>query len=151
VHADVGGGYLENEARLSDVALNWLLAEASLIPGGLKHDGSILRLSLNPAGPQHNEQAGGFLKVGARDLLVDPESGESKSPMHQSVYRRFEAGSVPLYDRMAAYRPNNMRFTSTSSTISMEARRRLPNASPTTLNRGGQMPATSGGSDLTQH
>jgi len=31
VHADVGGGYLENEARLSDVALNWLLAGASLI------------------------------------------------------------------------------------------------------------------------
>lgn len=52
------GGYLENEARLSDVALNWLLAGASLIPGGLKHDGSVLRLSPNPAGPQHNELAG---------------------------------------------------------------------------------------------
>ncbi|MBW5437315.1 DUF2235 domain-containing protein [Bradyrhizobium canariense] len=52
VHADVGGGYLENEARLSDVALNWLLAGASLIPGGLKRDGSMLRLSPNPAGAQ---------------------------------------------------------------------------------------------------
>jgi hypothetical protein len=29
--------------------------------------------------------------------------------MHKSVYRRFEAGSVLLYDRMAAYRPDNMR------------------------------------------
>ncbi|QQO16702.1 DUF2235 domain-containing protein [Bradyrhizobium diazoefficiens] len=109
VHADVGGGYLENEARLSDVALNWLLAGASLIPGGLKHDGSVLRLSPNPAGPQHNEQAGGFLKAGVRDLPIDPESREAKSPMHKSVYRRFEAGSVLLYDRMAAYRPDNMR------------------------------------------
>lgn len=44
-----------------------------------------------------------------RDLPVNSESGESKSPMHRSVYRRFEAGSVLLYDRMAAYRPNNMR------------------------------------------
>ncbi|WP_420896279.1 phospholipase effector Tle1 domain-containing protein [Bradyrhizobium yuanmingense] len=37
--------------------LNWLLAGASLIPGGLKHDGSVLRLSPDPAGLQHNEQA----------------------------------------------------------------------------------------------
>ncbi len=109
MHADVGGGYLENEARLSDVALNWLLAGASLIPDGLKHDGSVLRLSPNPAGPQHNEQAGGFLKAGVRDLPIDPETEESRSPMHKSVYRRFEAASVLLYDRMAAYRPDNMR------------------------------------------
>ncbi|MGW1425745.1 DUF2235 domain-containing protein [Bradyrhizobium manausense] len=109
VHADVGGGYLENEARLSDVALNWMLAGSSLIPDGLKHDGSVLRLSPDPAGPQHNEQAGGFLKAGVRPIPVDPETGISKSPMHKSVYRRFEAASVLLYDRMAAYRPNNMR------------------------------------------
>ncbi|WP_141340074.1 hypothetical protein [Bradyrhizobium sp. USDA 3458] len=29
--------------------------------------------------------------------------------MHKSVYRRFETGSALLYDRMAAYRPDNMR------------------------------------------
>ena len=29
--------------------------------------------------------------------------------MHKSVHRRFEAASVLLYDRMAAYRPDNMR------------------------------------------
>ncbi|WP_375305223.1 hypothetical protein WI560_24390 [Bradyrhizobium sp. A11] len=29
--------------------------------------------------------------------------------MHKSVYRRFEAASVLLYDRMATYRPDNMR------------------------------------------
>jgi hypothetical protein len=44
-----------------------------------------------------------------RDLPIDPESEESKSPMHKSVYRRFEAESVLLYDRMAAYRLDNMR------------------------------------------
>lgn len=44
-----------------------------------------------------------------RDLPIDPESGESKSPMHKSVYRRFEAGSILLYDRIAAYRPDYMR------------------------------------------
>jgi hypothetical protein len=44
-----------------------------------------------------------------RDLPIDPESGASKSPMHKSVYRRFEAKSVLLHDRLAAYRPDNMR------------------------------------------
>ncbi|MGX1320756.1 hypothetical protein AB7M17_004209 [Bradyrhizobium sp. USDA 377] len=109
VHADVGGGYLENEARLSDVALNWMVAGASLIPDGLKHDGSVLRLSPNPAGQQHNEQAGSFLRAGVRKIPVDEKTGVSVSPMHKSVYRRFEAGPVLLYDRMAAYRPDNMR------------------------------------------
>lgn len=109
VHADVGGGYLENEARLSDVALNWMVAGASLIPDGLKHDGGVLRLFPNPAGQQHNEQAGGFLKAGLRQLPVDPNTGASSSPIHKSVYRRFEVGPVLLFDRMAAYLPDNMR------------------------------------------
>ncbi len=109
VHADIGGGYLENEARLSDVALGWMVAGASLIPNGLKHDGSVLRLSPDPRGPQHNEQADGFLKAGLRRLPVDAETGVSTSPMHRSVYQRFEAGPVLLYDRMEDYRPENMR------------------------------------------
>ncbi|WP_375783544.1 DUF2235 domain-containing protein [Bradyrhizobium sp. Pha-3] len=109
VHADVGGGYLENEARLSDVALNWMIAGASIIPGGLQHDGSVLRLSPDPAGPQHDQQAGSFLKLGVRDLPIDSETEHSESPMHKSVYRRFEAPSVLLYDRVVAYRPDNMR------------------------------------------
>ena len=36
VHADVGGGYEENESRLSDNALAWMLAAASIIPNGLE-------------------------------------------------------------------------------------------------------------------
>jgi hypothetical protein len=108
VHADVGGGYLENEARLSDIALGWMLAGASVIPDGLKHDGSVLRLSPYPCGPQHNEQAMSFLKPGVRDLPIGPNNEESRAPMHKSVYRRFEAASVLLYDRLGAYRPGNM-------------------------------------------
>jgi Uncharacterized alpha/beta hydrolase domain (DUF2235) len=109
VHADIGGGYLENDARLSDVALNWMVAGASIIPDGLKHDGSVLRLSPDPAGAQHNEQAGSFLKAGIRDLPLNKATGLSEAPMHKSVYRRFEAGPVLLYDRKGDYRPSNMR------------------------------------------
>lgn len=86
-----------------------MVAGASLVPDGLKHQGSVLRLSPDPAGPQHNEQAGSILTAGVRHLPVDPETGESASPMHKSVYKRFETDHVLLYDRMAPYRPDNMR------------------------------------------
>jgi uncharacterized protein (DUF2235 family) len=59
VHADVGGGYNDNESRLSDIALKWMLAAASLVPNGIKHDESVLRLHPDPAGVQHDEQRGG--------------------------------------------------------------------------------------------
>ncbi|WP_271608654.1 DUF2235 domain-containing protein [Bradyrhizobium sp. CCBAU 21359] len=78
VHADIGGGDLENEAGW-DVALNWTVAGASLIPDRLKHDQSFLQLSPDPAGPQHKEQAGGLLKAGMRCLPVDPNAVESTS------------------------------------------------------------------------
>jgi hypothetical protein len=109
VHADVGGGYLENEARLSDSAVGWMVAAASLIPDGLKHDGDVLKLWPSHAGPQHDEQAGGLLKAGLRILPVDPATGESSSPMHKSVYQRFAAGPVVIFDRIEPYRPVNLR------------------------------------------
>jgi hypothetical protein len=108
VHADIGGGYLENEARLSDIALGWMVAGASIIPDGLKHDGSVLRLWPDPAGPQHDEQAGSFLDGGLRDLPVDQVTRESGSPMHRSVYLRFQGDPVLVFDRMQSYRPTNL-------------------------------------------
>jgi hypothetical protein len=102
VHADIGGGYEENESRLSDNALTWMLAAASIIPNGLKHDETVLRLHPDPAGPQHNEQKNSWLAFGLRKL---PGNG---AIMHKSVYRRFAAGPVILFDVTDEYRPANM-------------------------------------------
>ena len=38
-HSDVGGSYPEAESRLSDIALQWMVEQATAIPGGLKVDG----------------------------------------------------------------------------------------------------------------
>jgi len=67
VHADIGGGYEENDSRLSDNALAWMLAAASIAPNGLKHDETVLRLYPDPAGPQHNEQKNSWLAFGLRN------------------------------------------------------------------------------------
>jgi hypothetical protein len=108
VHADVGGGYIENEARLSDGAMNWMLAAASIIPNGLKHDGSVLGLWPNPSGPQHDEQAGSFFKKASRELPTDA-AGVARSPMHKSVYERFTNGPVLICNQLEFYRPTNLR------------------------------------------
>lgn len=107
VHADIGGGYIENEARLSDIAIGWMLAAASIIPEGLKHDSSVLKLWPDPRGPQHDQQAGGWLKKELR-LLPKNDKNESSATMHKSVYRRFEGGPVLVYDQTKPYCPDNL-------------------------------------------
>jgi hypothetical protein len=102
VHADVGGGYEENESRLSDDALAWMLAAGSIIPGGLKHDETVLRLHPDSAGPQHNEQKNSWLAFGLRKLPG------TRAIMHKSVYRRYATGPVVLFDATGPYRPVNM-------------------------------------------
>jgi hypothetical protein len=102
VHADVGGGYEENESRLSDDALGWMLAAASIIPNGLTHDETVLRLHPDPGGPQHNEQKGSLLAFGLRELP------STEAIIHKSVYRRYEADDVVLFDKSGEYRPVNM-------------------------------------------
>jgi hypothetical protein len=79
-----------------------VLAAASIIPDGLKHDESVLRLHPDASGPQHDEQKGSLLTYGLRKL-PGPEA-----IMHKSVYRRFAAGPVVLFDRINQYRPANM-------------------------------------------
>jgi uncharacterized protein (DUF2235 family) len=102
VHADIGGGYEENGSRLSDNALAWMLAAASIIPDGLKHDDTVLRLHPDPGGPQHNEQKYSWLAFGQRKLL------STEAVMHKSVYSRYQAGPVVLFDTIGDYRPSNM-------------------------------------------
>src|SRR5438046_1262940 len=52
-HADVGGSYPENESRLSDIALLWMLDKAK--DAGLKCDCSVLHLHQDASGLQHDE------------------------------------------------------------------------------------------------
>src|SRR5688572_13968011 len=84
-HSDIGGGYPENESRLSDIALDWMLNGARAV--GLQYNPSVLRLYPDPAGMQHDEMKSSTIShySGAkiRDLKLD-------APLHESVIRRFE-------------------------------------------------------------
>src|SRR6266542_1283724 len=101
-HSDIGGSYAENESRLSDISLGWMLEEAVKV--GLKYDASVLKLYPDPTGPQHDETRSSLLHW-ARKLREIP----NEAKLHPSVVERFKAAEVLHYDIMRPYRPENLR------------------------------------------
>ncbi|MBA3658185.1 MAG: DUF2235 domain-containing protein, partial [Gemmatimonadales bacterium] len=56
-HSDIGGSYPEDESRLSDIALSWMVEEVAKIPHPIEIDRTKLYLYPSPAGVQHCEVA----------------------------------------------------------------------------------------------
>ena len=102
-HADIGGGYADNEARLSDVALKWMLDAATSV--GLKHDPHYMRLYPDPTGPQHDERRKLLFRYGG----VERRKIAANAAVHPSVEERFKAAAVLHYDEMKPYRPKALR------------------------------------------
>ena len=70
-HSDIGGSYPENESRLSDITLSWMLEAAKSV--GLKHDPSLLQLYPDFAGMQHDEMKSGIFGYFGRKRRAPPE------------------------------------------------------------------------------
>ncbi|TNC12315.1 DUF2235 domain-containing protein [Methylobacterium terricola] len=125
VHSDVGGSYIENEARLSDIALAWMVDEATGLPEPLRVDRTMLNLWPSATGPQHDERkstvAGWpawtvwlLTRIWAREELGwKPwvRHVPRNAPLHSSVLDRFAAPApgVLHYDVMQPYRPEALR------------------------------------------
>jgi uncharacterized protein (DUF2235 family) len=106
-HADIGGGYLENESRLSDIALGWMVAAASDSLGerGLILDRAVLTMHPAADGVQHDETRSlAFRLAGKSDRAPVPEA-----TLHPTVVERFELPGVLQYDVMSLYRPEALR------------------------------------------
>ena len=103
VHSDVGGGYRESE--LSDLALDWMIREATSIPEPLIVDMTKLALKPSYQGLQHDERTGmGVIRrEGTRegyrpDVLAEPHVGN-----------RFKLGLARCVTGDAPYRPQALR------------------------------------------
>lgn len=114
VHSDIGGSYAENESRLSDIALEWMVRAAVNLPSeiapngsGLKVDERFLKLKPDSCGPQHDAREPGYFggrfkwKKALRKIDAD-------AILHPSVYERFAARAVPQFYEMKEYRPENL-------------------------------------------
>jgi len=103
-HSDVGGSYHENESRLSDISLKWMLEAAARV--GMKYDESVLKLFPDPTGPQHDEARSSILFRLTGKL---PREIPSDAPLHPSVLERVQATEVFDYDAFRPYRPDSLR------------------------------------------
>ena len=118
-HADIGGGYEENECRLSDATLRWMVTAATTIPHPIRLDTDVLVTHPMPDGRSHNEVKSGFGLITTltgytwteqhRDLPVDKKTTISKATMHKSVYERFDLPAAFVYDAWIPYRPITLR------------------------------------------
>jgi uncharacterized protein (DUF2235 family) len=102
-HSDIGGSYAENESRLSDIALGWMVDEAR--EAGLNVDDSVLRLYPSIDGVEHDECKSSIFRFArqiARSLKTD-------APLHPSVIERLKLSEVMNYSTTAPYRPTGLR------------------------------------------
>ncbi|MBM3530711.1 MAG: DUF2235 domain-containing protein [Alphaproteobacteria bacterium] len=102
VHSDIGGGYAER--GLSDLALEWMVDEATSIPDPIAVDRNMLALACNCAAMQHDERTGlgkAWVK-GTREI-------RNNAVLHQDHVRdRFRAAFVPTVHGNAPYRPPSL-------------------------------------------
>jgi uncharacterized protein (DUF2235 family) len=115
-HSDIGGSYPENEARLSDIALGWMVHAAKNLPDGrtpdgfgIKTDDRYLKLNPDPLGPQHDAREPGYLG-GQFKWSEGQRRVEDEAILHSSVLARFAAtdGVQHFYERID-YRPSNLK------------------------------------------
>jgi uncharacterized protein (DUF2235 family) len=105
-HADIGGGYSENESRLSDITLRWMLDQAQALPNGLLVDSSVLKIYPSHKGMQHDETRTGIFSHAAklnRTIIAN-------ATLHSSVEDRFKESQVLQYDLMLPYRPEGLKM-----------------------------------------
>lgn len=106
-HSDIGGGYPENESRLSDTALAWMVDATRRVPAEarIQIDPSLMQLYPSADGMQHDETKSSIFRfVGMKDR--DPPKNAT---LHDSVRARFKFDAVLQYDAMAPYRPECLR------------------------------------------
>jgi hypothetical protein len=112
-HSDIGGSLAENESRLSDISLSWMVEAAESVRGGIRIDRSVLNLFPSADGMQHDERQVGFPIV-TKWLRLTWQDGRRRiddpnATLHDSVYERFASPGVIEYDSVKAYRPEGLR------------------------------------------
>jgi hypothetical protein len=107
-HSDIGGSYPEDESRLSDIALKWMIDEVSSLKHPLLLEHGRLNLFSSAGGMQHDEIKRAREATFAVAWKEQVRGIDSDAPLHPSVGERFELPVVPHYGLLAPYRPSNL-------------------------------------------
>lgn len=107
-HSDVGGSYLEEESRLSDIALQWMLVELRICVPEIEMQPTVLRANPDSMGLQHDEV---YMFEWGRLRLRWPRKPrlvESQFRLHSTVIKRLSAKYVPHLEETKPYRPDQL-------------------------------------------
>jgi len=111
-HSDIGGSYPEDESRLSDVALSWMVDELESLPHPPKIDRTKLSLWPDALGMQHSEVEAvrdaypwWVPRVCRFTWSEKPRTPPPGALYHSSVLQRFEADAVVNCNSVGPYRP----------------------------------------------
>lgn len=115
-HSDIGGSYPEDEARLSDISLKWMVDQAASLPYPLLVDPSRLNLFPDGAGMQHSEIESmresyppWWPRSWRWTWAQAPREVNVEAPLHPTVFDRFaRAGGVLHFGLQTPYRPTNL-------------------------------------------
>jgi uncharacterized protein (DUF2235 family) len=115
-HSDIGGSYSENESRLSDIALGWMVHQAK--KAGLIVNDDYMRLFGRHNGAQHDECRVGITMLGMNfKWREQPRKMVKDATLHPTVKLRFAEKNVLIYDEEKSYRPallaNHVEFLKT--------------------------------------
>jgi uncharacterized protein (DUF2235 family) len=106
-HADIGGSYPENESRLSDITLRWMvdfITKKIPEPNRVIVDESLLKLYPSSDGMMHDECMVG---VGGTSLKWSKAIRDvsDTAQLHETVYERLAMKSVRNFTSFGPYRP----------------------------------------------
>lgn len=116
-HSDVGGSYPEEESRLSDIALDWMMSELKAAVPTIKVRKELLRTSCDAGGLQHDEikrvldfQPRLLRWITGNSLTWSHQirSVYEDADLHPTVYERLEKEYVPQMGQTKPYRPPNL-------------------------------------------
>lgn len=109
-HSDIGGSYPEEESRLSDIALQWMVDQARELPSPLQVDFSRLHLFPDAGAMQHSEiESMNDSYPWLRRLIAEKlREMDVEAPLHPTVQQRLALPSVPHYGVHRPYRPANL-------------------------------------------
>jgi uncharacterized protein (DUF2235 family) len=103
VHSDVGGGY--REIGLSDLALQWMINEATAIEHPLIVDMNRLKLKPSYEGIQHDERTG-WARLWVEGTREKVRDGKGPDILHEKfVYDRFHLATARCVTGDRLYRP----------------------------------------------
>lgn len=115
-HSDIGGGYPEQESRLSDVSLQWMVEQVESLRDPVRIDHTKLHLFPSPTGMQHCEVETLLDRYPAWwptrwrfGWAEDARKEAAGAPLHPSVLERFELSQVQQCGRCKPYRPEALR------------------------------------------